>query len=87
MLIATVGIYFLETGIIGLQLLGYSGWVQDAFYGAGLVAAVTVAHLVRNRTRVALGRPGPTELGHSAIHQGRHRARSAAGRPPARWDG
>ena len=28
------GIYFLETGIIGLQLLGYSGWVQDAFYGA-----------------------------------------------------
>jgi ribose transport system permease protein len=48
-----IGIYFLETGIIGLQLLGYSGWVQDAFYGAGLVAAVTVAHLVRNRTRVA----------------------------------
>jgi hypothetical protein len=24
-----------------------------AIYGAGLVAAVTVAHLVRNRTRVA----------------------------------
>ena len=38
-----LGIYFLETGILGLQLLGYSGWVQDAFYGAGLVAAVTVA--------------------------------------------
>ena len=48
-----IGIYFLETGIIGLQILGYSGWVQDAFYGAGLVAAVTIAHLVRNRTRVA----------------------------------
>ncbi len=48
-----IGIYFLETGIIGLQLLGYSGRVQDAFHGAGLVAAVTVAHLVRNRTRVA----------------------------------
>jgi ribose transport system permease protein len=47
------GIYFLETGIIGLQLLGYSGWVQDAFYGGGLVAAVSVAHLVRNRTRTA----------------------------------
>jgi ribose transport system permease protein len=43
----------LETGIIGLQLLGYSGWVQDAFYGGGLVAAVSVAHLVRNRTRTA----------------------------------
>jgi len=47
------GIYFLETGITGLQLLGYSGWVQDTFYGAGLVAAVTVAYLVRNRTSVA----------------------------------
>ena len=44
-----IGIYFLETGIIRLQILGYSGWVQDAFYGAGLVAAVTIAHLVRNR--------------------------------------
>jgi ribose transport system permease protein len=44
------GIYFLETGILGLQLLGGSGWVQDAFYGAGLVIAVTVATLVRSRT-------------------------------------
>jgi len=34
--------------ILGLQLLGYTGWVQDAFYGAGLVVAVTVASLVRN---------------------------------------
>ncbi len=48
-----LGIYFLETGIIGLQLLGYTGWVQDAFYGAGLVIAVTVAHVVRARTRTA----------------------------------
>ncbi len=47
------GIYFLETGIIGLQLLGYSGWVQDAFYGAGLVVAVTAASLIRSRTRTA----------------------------------
>ncbi|MGH3276141.1 MAG: ABC transporter permease, partial [Streptosporangiaceae bacterium] len=48
-----IGTYFLETGIIGLQILGYSGWVQDAFYGVGLVAAVTIAHLVRNRTKTA----------------------------------
>lgn len=47
------GIYFLETGIIGLQILGYSGWVQDAFYGAGLVVAVSVAHIVRTRARSA----------------------------------
>lgn len=48
-----LGIYFLETGILGLQLLGYTGWVQDAFYGAGLVLAVTVASVVRSRTRTA----------------------------------
>jgi ribose transport system permease protein len=48
-----LGIYFLETGILGLQLLGYTGWVQDAFYGAGLVLAVTVATLVRTRSRTA----------------------------------
>ncbi|GAB2456576.1 ABC transporter permease [Jatrophihabitans fulvus] len=47
------GIYFLSTGIIGLQLLGYTGWVQDAFYGAGLVLAVTIATVVRTRSRVA----------------------------------
>jgi ribose transport system permease protein len=44
-----LGIYFLETGILGLQLLGYTGWVQDAFYGAGLVLAVTAATLIRSR--------------------------------------
>jgi ribose transport system permease protein len=48
-----LGIYFLETGILGHQLLGYTGWVQDAFYGAGLVVAVTVATLVRSRSRTA----------------------------------
>ena len=30
-----VAIYFLVTGIVGLQLLGYTGWVSDVFYGAG----------------------------------------------------
>ncbi len=48
-----IGIYFLETGVIGLQLLGETGWAQDAFYGAGLVLAVAVATVVRNRTRTA----------------------------------
>ena len=48
-----LGIYFLQTGNFGLQLLGYTGWVTDAFYGAGLVLAVTVATVVRSRSRVA----------------------------------
>jgi len=46
-------IYFLATGIFGLQLLGYSGWIQNAFYGAGLVVAVTLAKVVRDRSRTA----------------------------------
>lgn len=46
-----LGIYFLTTGIFGLQLLGYTGWVQDAFYGAGLVLAVTIATVLRARSR------------------------------------
>jgi ribose transport system permease protein len=48
-----VGIYFLETGVIGLQILGASAWVTDAFYGAGLVTAVTLASIVGRRARTA----------------------------------
>lgn len=44
-----IGIYFLATGIIGLQLLGYSGWVQDVFYGSGLVLAVSAAAIIGRR--------------------------------------
>ena len=48
-----VGIYFLETGIFGLQLLGLSGWIQDVFYGGGLVFAVALATIVRQRATSA----------------------------------
>jgi ribose transport system permease protein len=48
-----VAIYFLATGIFGLQLLGFSGWIQNVFYGAGLVIAVALAKAVRNRSRTA----------------------------------
>lgn len=48
-----LGIYFLETGVLGLQLLGYTGWVQDAFYGAGLVVAVTLATIAREHVKNA----------------------------------
>lgn len=40
---AFLAVYFLETGIIGLELLGYGGWVTDVFYGAALVVAVILA--------------------------------------------
>jgi ribose transport system permease protein len=44
-------IYFLVTGIVGLQLFGLVGWIESAFYGAALVAAVSVSHFVRRAAR------------------------------------
>ncbi|MDH2413003.1 ABC transporter permease [Nocardioides sp. CER19] len=48
-----VAIYFLQTGILGLQLLGYDTWIQNVFYGLGLVVAVTLAKVVRDRAKGA----------------------------------
>ena len=44
-----IGIYFLATGILGLQLMGLGGWIEDAFYGAALVIAVAASSMVRRR--------------------------------------
>jgi ribose transport system permease protein len=44
-----IGVYFLATGIMGLELLGLGGWIQDVFYGAALVIAVAVSGIVRRR--------------------------------------
>jgi ribose transport system permease protein len=43
------GIYFLETGILGLQLLGLQSWVSQVFYGGILVIAVTISTLLHRR--------------------------------------
>lgn len=48
---SVIAIYFLITGITGLNLLGLTGWVQDAFYGASLIVAVTLSTVVRRRVR------------------------------------
>ena len=37
--------YFLATGITGLQLMGYIGWVDEVFFGASLLVAVVIAAL------------------------------------------
>lgn len=44
-----VAVYFLVTGITGLELLGVNGWVQDVFYGGSLVLAVGLARLAAKR--------------------------------------
>lgn len=40
-----VAVYFLVTGITGLQLIGVEGWVEQVFYGAALVLAVAFSRL------------------------------------------
>jgi ribose transport system permease protein len=44
-----VAVYFLVSGITGLQLIGVENFVQQLFYGGALVLAVSIAALVRRR--------------------------------------
>ncbi len=46
---AFVGVFFLSTGILGLNFLGADSYVQNLFYGGGLVVAVSISQLVRKR--------------------------------------
>jgi ribose transport system permease protein len=44
-----IGLYFLATGVNGLSILGLPSFIQDLFYGGGLVIAVTLSQLVLRR--------------------------------------
>jgi ribose transport system permease protein len=44
-----IAVYFLITGITGLELLGLSGWIEDVFYGASLVLAVALSRILGRR--------------------------------------
>ena len=41
--------YFLVTGITGLQILGAQRYVQQLFYGGALLCAVALSQLARGR--------------------------------------
>ena len=41
-----IAVYFLATGVTGLQLVGLESFVQDLFYGAALIVAVALPRLV-----------------------------------------
>ena len=45
-----IGAYFIATGTLGLELLGYSGPAQNMFYGGSLVGAVAAVTLLRRRS-------------------------------------
>jgi ribose transport system permease protein len=44
-----IAVYFLVTGITGLQLLGIQSFVQQLFYGGALILAVGLSHAIRSR--------------------------------------
>ncbi|MFB6611053.1 ABC transporter permease [Agromyces sp. NPDC056379] len=46
---ALIAVYFLATGVLGLQLLGASSWVSNVFYGGVLVIAVTLSTVLSRR--------------------------------------
>jgi ribose transport system permease protein len=46
---AFAAVYFLATGITGLQFLGLSGWIENVFYGGSLVLAVLLSFVARRR--------------------------------------
>jgi ribose transport system permease protein len=47
-----IAVYFLVTGITGLQLLGAQNYVQNLFYGGALILAVSFSQIVRRRRGV-----------------------------------
>lgn len=44
-----IAVYFLVTGITGLQLLGVKSFVQQLFYGGALILAVVLSQIARRR--------------------------------------
>lgn len=55
---AVVAVYFLATGITGLQQLGVDTFIQQLFYGGALVLAVAASQLIRRRQAIEFA---PTE--------------------------
>jgi ribose transport system permease protein len=53
-----VAVYFLVTGITGLQLLGVESFVQNLFYGGALIVAVVFSQLARRREALGIGEGG-----------------------------
>lgn len=46
---AFLAVFVLSTGVMGLNFLGVDSFVQNLFYGGGLVVAVAISQLIRGR--------------------------------------
>ncbi len=55
-------VYFLVSGITGLQLLGVGSFVQNLFYGGALIVAVGLSLVAKRRTAAAGIRAAVTKL-------------------------
>lgn len=44
-----ISVYFLRSGVVGLQIIGLAEWVKPIFYGAALVVAVTMSTILSKR--------------------------------------
>jgi ribose transport system permease protein len=44
-----IAVYFLVTGVVGLELLGLAGWIEQVFYGASLILAVAISRFATRR--------------------------------------
>ncbi len=44
-----IGVWFLQTGIVGLQIMGLTGWISSVFYGGTLVLAVAITTVIQRR--------------------------------------
>ncbi|MFB2586830.1 ABC transporter permease [Herbiconiux liukaitaii] len=57
-----IAVYFLFSGVVGLQMLGAQNYVQQLFYGGALIVAVAVSqtirrHAVKSAANAAASRP------------------------------
>jgi ribose transport system permease protein len=50
-----IAVYFLVSGIAGLQLLGVQNFVQQLFYGGALVIAVALSTIIRRHSTRSAG--------------------------------
>jgi ribose transport system permease protein len=44
-----IAVYFLVTGVNGLEFLGLAGWIEQVFYGASLILAVALSRVASRR--------------------------------------
>lgn len=69
-----VAVYFLASGIVGLELIGLSGWIEQVFYGAALIFAVATSRVLSQSGREGLKSRAAWLRALSSLKRGRLRS-------------